>query len=70
MLPVDAYVNDEFFFKLAELDRALRQSGAEVALLGAKPDGPSGKYGYIVPVPSSAAAGSPRIRPTCRWIAS
>ncbi|MEK3792214.1 sugar phosphate nucleotidyltransferase [Paenibacillus sp. FSL R7-0204] len=59
VLPVDAYVNDEFFFKLAELDRALRQSGAEVALLGAKPDGPSGKYGYIVPVPSSAAAGKP-----------
>lgn len=58
VLPVDAYVSDEFFFKLTELDQALRHSGAEIALLGAKPDGPSGKYGYIVPaLPSAATAG-------------
>lgn len=58
VLPVDAYVSDDFFFKLTELDQALRHSGAEVALLGAKPGGPSGKYGYIVPsAPSAVSAG-------------
>lgn len=68
VLPVDAYVNDEFFFKLTELDQALRHSGAEVALLGAKPDGPSGKYGYIVP--SVSSGGSGRIQTMCRLTAS
>lgn len=58
VLPVDAYVSDEFFFKLAELDHALRQSGAEVALLGARPSEASEKYGYIVP--ARPPASSPR----------
>ncbi|NOU81553.1 mannose-1-phosphate guanylyltransferase [Paenibacillus sp. LMG 31459] len=56
VLPVDAYVSDDFFFKLLELDNALHHSGAEIALLGAKPNDPSEKYGYIVPDTSSVSA--------------
>ncbi|WP_405115537.1 sugar phosphate nucleotidyltransferase [Paenibacillus sp. FSL K6-1217] len=55
VLPVDAYVSDDFFFKLAELEQALHHSDAEIALLGARPAGPSEKYGYIVPSPSSVS---------------
>lgn len=58
VLPVDAYVNDDFFFKLAELDHALRHSGAEIALLGARPSEPSEKYGYIVPAISPVSSTS------------
>lgn len=52
VLPVDAYVGEDFFYKLSELDDALRHSGAEIALLGARPSEPSEKYGYIVPANS------------------
>ncbi|WP_342547068.1 sugar phosphate nucleotidyltransferase [Paenibacillus sp. FSL P2-0089] len=63
VLPVDAYVSDEFFFKLTELDEALRHSGAEIALLGARPEGPSGKYGYIVPVLSAVSSAGKQENP-------
>lgn len=56
VLPVDAYVGDDFFCKLTELDYALRHSEAEIALLGVKPREPSEKYGYIVPVNSSESS--------------
>lgn len=52
VLPVDAYVSEDFFYKLSELDQVLRHSGAEIALLGARPSEPSEKYGYIVPASS------------------
>ena len=57
VLPVDAYVGDDFFLQLAELEQALRHSDAEIALLGAKPGGPSEKYGYIVPAISADSSG-------------
>lgn len=49
MLPVDPYVEDQFFTKVREMEDRLRESDAELALLGVKPTYPSEKYGYIVP---------------------
>lgn len=47
VLPVDPYVEQEYFDKLAVMERALEESGAEICLLGVKPTYPSEKYGYI-----------------------
>ncbi|QNK58177.1 sugar phosphate nucleotidyltransferase [Paenibacillus sp. PAMC21692] len=49
ILPVDSYVEDEFFNRVIDLEIALNNSQAELALLGVKPTFPSSKYGYIVP---------------------
>lgn len=49
VLPVDPYVETPFFDTLWKLETAIRHSGAELALMGVKPDHPSEKYGYIVP---------------------
>lgn len=49
MLPVDPYVEDQFFSKVKEMEEVLRKSEADLALLGVKPTYPSEKYGYIVP---------------------
>lgn len=49
VLPVDPYVENKFFQKVAELEDALIQSDADLALMGVSPTFPSSKYGYIVP---------------------
>jgi mannose-1-phosphate guanylyltransferase len=49
VLPVDPYVENEFFKKIHELENILETSGADLALLGVKPTYPSEKYGYIIP---------------------
>jgi mannose-1-phosphate guanylyltransferase len=49
VLPVDSFVEDHFFETITELERALHESGADLALLGVTPTYPSEKYGYIVP---------------------
>lgn len=49
VMPVDPYVEESFFHRTRELERALEQSGANLALMGVKPTYPSEKYGYIVP---------------------
>jgi mannose-1-phosphate guanylyltransferase len=48
VLPVDSFVEDRFFTALEQLDSAIQQSGAELALMGVKPSYPSEKFGYIV----------------------
>ncbi len=47
VLPVDPYVDDGFFAALRDLECVLRESGAELALLGVTPAEPSSKFGYI-----------------------
>lgn len=47
--PVDSYVDHRFFEKMKEMEGALRESEANIALLGVKPTYPSEKYGYIIP---------------------
>lgn len=48
VLPVDPYVEQDYFEKLDIMEKALNESGAEICLLGIKPTYPSQKYGYIV----------------------
>jgi mannose-1-phosphate guanylyltransferase len=45
--PIDHLVDDEYFRELAELERILDASDAEIALMGVKPTEPSSKFGYI-----------------------
>ncbi len=45
--PIDHLVDDGYFRELAELERILDASGAEIALMGVKPTEPSSKFGYI-----------------------
>lgn len=49
VLPVDPYVETDFFRQLAGMDEVLAGTGADLALIGAKPDHPSEKFGYMVP---------------------
>ncbi|TFE27273.1 sugar phosphate nucleotidyltransferase [Cohnella luojiensis] len=49
VLPVDPFVEEKFFIKMKELEEAVHQSDAELALMGVNPTFPSEKYGYIVP---------------------
>ena len=49
VLPVDPYTDDSYFATLSRLGDHLLASGADIALMGAIPDAPSEKYGYILP---------------------
>ncbi|NWQ41105.1 cupin domain-containing protein [Bacillus sp. EB106-08-02-XG196] len=49
VLPVDPYVDDNFFARLLDLEDVIKSSNAELALMGVQPTFPSEKYGYIVP---------------------
>lgn len=49
VLPVDPYVENDFFRKVKELEEVVLTSGADIGLVGVKPTYPSEKYGYIVP---------------------
>lgn len=49
VLPVDPYVENGFFERLLDLEKALNSSNADLGLMGITPTYPSEKYGYIVP---------------------
>ncbi|MBD8069399.1 sugar phosphate nucleotidyltransferase [Bacillus sp. PS06] len=49
VLPVDPYVDNQFFSKVKDLELTINNSDAEIALIGVEPTYPSSKYGYIVP---------------------
>jgi mannose-1-phosphate guanylyltransferase len=51
VLPVDPYVEGQFFSRIKDLENELLYSKADLALMGVKPTFPSEKYGYIVPEP-------------------
>jgi mannose-1-phosphate guanylyltransferase len=48
-IPVDPYTDDEYFNALGRLEKLLQSTQAEIALMGATPNAPSSKYGYILP---------------------
>ncbi|MGN8232554.1 sugar phosphate nucleotidyltransferase [Priestia flexa] len=54
ILPVDPYVDDAFFSRVKDLETAVQDSGADLALIGVTPTYPSSKYGYIVPTVSQS----------------
>jgi len=49
ILPVDPYVEDEFFNRVKDLEEVVKNSDTQLALIGVTPTYPSSKYGYIVP---------------------
>lgn len=60
VMPVDPYVDESFFEVTKELEGVLNDSGANLALMGVKPNHPSEKYGYIVPEAADGESGSER----------
>lgn len=47
VMPVDPFVENQFFNKLKDLEKVIGQSDADIALIGVNPTYPSTKYGYI-----------------------
>ncbi|MEO2214820.1 sugar phosphate nucleotidyltransferase [Paenibacillus amylolyticus] len=58
VLPVDPFVEKEFFEVLTTLPEMLDKSGADLALMGVVPTYPSEKYGYIIPQSLSSSKSS------------
>lgn len=54
VLPVDPFVETEFFEAVQKIEGKIIESGADLVLLGATPLFPSEKYGYIVPKENSS----------------
>lgn len=50
--PVDPYVEPDYFRALANMEKLLSASDADLVLMGIKPAYPSEKYGYILPADS------------------
>lgn len=49
VMPVDPYVEEEFFYRIKELENILYQSKANLVLMGVTPTFPATQYGYIIP---------------------
>ena len=49
VMPVDPYVERDYFENFEILAKKLIESGCDIALMGAIPTYPSEKYGYIIP---------------------
>lgn len=58
VMPIDSYVEDAYYERLAEVADAVAADAAEIVLLGVQPTYASEKYGYIVP---TTPDGSPRL---------
>lgn len=48
VLPVDPYVDLEFFDAFKKMDKEVQEGSADIVLMGLKPTYPSSKYGYAV----------------------
>lgn len=51
VLPMDTYVEQDYFYKLHQMEQILMESEAEICLMGIQPTYPSEKYGYIISEP-------------------
>lgn len=49
VLPVDPYVEEDFFNRVKDLENVIIETNTDLALIGVNPTYPSSKYGYIVP---------------------
>lgn len=49
VMPVDPYVNDDYFIALKEMGDIVKKGKSNLLLLGVEPTYPSEKYGYIIP---------------------
>lgn len=57
VLPVDPFVEKDYFEQIKVLENVVLESGANIALMGGNPTYPSEKYGYIVPEKESQISG-------------
>ena len=48
VMPIDTYADQEYYDKVAYLDKAVQANVSDLVLLGVEPTYPSEKYGYIV----------------------
>lgn len=55
VLPVDSFVENDFFEKIGNIENELMNTSADLMLIGAEPQFPSEKYGYILPENKSNA---------------
>lgn len=49
VVPVDPYVDDDYFEAIKEMARQAEKGEANLVLMGMEPTYPSAKYGYIIP---------------------
>lgn len=49
VMPVDPFVENQFFDKIKDLEDVIKQSGMDIVLIGVNPTYASTKYGYIIP---------------------
>lgn len=49
VLPVDQFVEEEFFHHIKELESLVIETGSDLALLGVHPTQPDERFGYIIP---------------------
>ncbi len=49
VLPIDSYVDNDFYESVKDLEETLQSSGGSLALMGVRPDIPSSRFGYIIP---------------------
>ncbi len=47
IIPVDHYVDNQYFYQVSNLGEMLERSGAELVLMGVKPKNPNSAFGYI-----------------------
>ncbi len=52
--PVDPYVENSYYECVRSLESLVRESDADLTLMGIEPDCPSEKYGYIIPEKKAA----------------
>lgn len=50
VLPIDSYVDNDFYESVKRLEDTLNRSGGSIALMGVKPNTPSSRFGYMIPV--------------------
>lgn len=49
VMPCDAYTQESYFETIRRMERAQKENAAGIVLMGVSPQGPSSKFGYILP---------------------
>lgn len=57
VIPVDPYVDKEYFETIKTLDAYVKNGLSDIVLMGTRPTYPSGKYGYMIPARDQVFSG-------------
>lgn len=68
VLPVDPYVENEYFHLLKKMDQAVQEKEADLVLMGINPTYPSAKYGYILPCEKVISESEEKAYPVKQYI--